>query len=383
MSLFKRQVGFPENDSFFLFGPRGTGKSHLLHSQFPEAPIFDLLDTDLQFRLLAKPSLLESLIPPDAGKKKQPIILDEIQKVPALLDEVHRLIEKKKFRFVLTGSSARKLRRSGTNLLAGRAQTCSMHPFTSLELGKEFSLSRALTYGMLPKAYLEKNNSYLASYVGTYLKEEVLQEGLTRNLEGFSRFLQAAAFSQASVLNRIKVAEDAAIGRRAAEGYFEVLKDLLLSVELPVFSKRAKRTLIRHRKFYFFDTGVFRSIRPMGVLDSEEDLKGAAFETLVLQELRALNNAHEWGAEIFFWRTQLKQEVDFVLYGPQIFTAIEVKSSSRLRPEDFAGLKLFGEDYPQAKRILIHGGTRKEFVNGIQIIPAEDWFALPASKRLG
>ncbi|MCM0606230.1 MAG: ATP-binding protein [Xanthomonadaceae bacterium] len=387
----KRTVGYPVNENFFLFGPRGTGKSSWLAAQFPQSQTLDLLDSDLQIKLMAKPSLLESLIEKGSGTPHQPIIIDEVQKIPSLLDEVHRLIEKKKKYFILTGSSARKLKREGTNLLGGRAITCSMNPFSSLELGNQFDFSRALKSGLLPKAYLGKQHeSYLASYVTTYLKEEVQQEGLVRSLEGFTRFLQTASFSQGSLLNKVKVAEESSIGRRAAEGYFEILKDLLLSIELPVFTKRANRKMVKHSKFYFFDTGVFRQLRPRGPLDSDAEINGAAFETLILQDLKAMNDSarhgtkqsEAWNADIYFWQPSQKKEVDFVLYGPKIFTAIEVKATSRLRKEDFSGLNQFHEDYPEAKRILIYTGNKSENHEGISIITAKDWFSLPLHKRL-
>ena len=284
--------------------------------------------------------------------------MDEIQKIPALLDEVHRQIEIKKRIFILTGSSTRKLKRADANLLAGRALRLEMHPLSaSLELKGRFDLRRALEVGLLPEPYLEPEitsaKRFLKTYVATYLKEEVLQEGLVRRPDHFARFLEAASFSQGSVLSLSSVAQEAAIGRKAAEGFFGILEDLLLARQIPVFSRRAKRKLISHRKFYFFDSGVFNAIRPRGPLDVASEITGVSLETLVMQELIAVNSCLELDYKLYFWRTQSNLEVDFIWYGPAGFHAIEVKASSRLRPADFASLEIFGKDYPEASRWLI------------------------------
>ena len=290
--------------SFFLFGPRGIGKTSWLKKNIQESIYLDLLETNLYTRLLAEPARLEELIPEDY---KNWIIIDEVQKIPALLNEVHRLIEAKKYKFILTGSSARTLRRQGTNLLAGRA--------------------------------------------------------------AFSRFLESASFSQASVLNVSNVARDSGINRKLAEGYFEILEDLLIANRLPVFNKKAKRRLVKHPKFYFFDLGVFRAIRPMGPLDKPEEVEGHALETLVFQELKATNDYHELGYEIYFWQTSNDIEVDFILYGEKGIIAIEVKRSSKISTKDLSGLKNFAKDYPGAKLYLFYGGDREEHRGDISLIP--------------
>ena len=367
----------PPDDSYFLFGPRGVGKSSLMGKLHPQALYFDLLEAEIFNPLVANPQRLDLLIP--QGHRDW-VIIDEVQKIPALLDEVHRLIERRKIRFVLTGSSARKLKAKGVNLLAGRALSCRLYPLTSQELGRDFDLSRSLQYGHLPKASLSKTpRRFLSSYVQTYLKEEIQQEGLTRNIQGFARFLEAASFSQANVLSMAAVARDCSLHRKVVEEYFTILQDLLMSYELPVFTKRAKRKLVAHPKFYFFDVGVYRAMRPQGPLDSDADIEGPALETLVLQELTALNAYHYWDYQISYWRTQGKQEVDFVLYGKKGFHAIEVKRSSRLRDGDLDSLMTFVEDYPQAKAILLYTGTRKMNVRNISIIPIENFFAEAAN----
>ena len=253
--MYTRLLTPPKKKSFFLFGPRGTGKTTWLKAQFPRALYFDLLDAEVYNDLLARPHRLAQMIPEGW---QEGVVLDEVQRVPALLHEVHRLIESRRLTFVLTGSSARKLRRAEVNLLAGRALTSFMYPFTVQELGKDFTLPHALRFGHLPSTFQEHDPSrYLESYVTTYLREEVQQEGLTRNLGAFSRFLEVASFSQAQLLSISAVARECAVHRKVAENYFSILEDLLIAVRLPVFAKKAKRRLIAHAKFFFFDAGVY------------------------------------------------------------------------------------------------------------------------------
>lgn len=220
----------------------------------------------------------------------------------------------------------------------------------------------------------EHPTKYLSAYVNTYLKEEIEQEGYTRRIDSFARFLETASFSQASILSMNQIATEAAIHRKVVEDYFTILRDLLLSVELPAFSKRAKRELMVKRKFYFFDVGVFRTVRPRGPLDIEVELLGPAFETLCLQEMRALNNYFDRGYTFYHWRTRLHEEVDLILYGENGLLAFEFKSSSRLRDADFKGLELFYADYPMAKRYLVYGGRESKIHKRVQIIPATQFF---------
>jgi predicted AAA+ superfamily ATPase len=369
--MYSRIFNPDSNASFFLFGPRGTGKSSWLKSHYEKSNYIDLLDDEIFNDLSAQPKNLINYI----ANQKLPIIIDEVQKVPHLLDEVHRLIENKKYLFILTGSSARKLRKTGVNLLGGRAYTYSFHPLTSVEMKTDFNLSKALEFGLLPLAVKTENpNKFLQSYIATYLKEEVQQERLTRNMPAFHRFLQAASFSQAAPLNISNVASECSVERKVVEDYFSILRDLLISFEIPIFSKKSKRELIKKSKFYFFDVGVFRAIRPKGPLDSVADINGPALETLILQNIRALNDYLDLGYEIFYWHTRKHQEVDFILYGRNKILAIEVKSSSRLRPDDLEGLKLFKEDYPIAETLLIYGGNEEKQIQGITVIPANQFF---------
>jgi predicted AAA+ superfamily ATPase len=369
--MYPRIFSPPNKTSFFLFGPRGSGKSSWLKFYFKTANYIDLLDAELYNDLIAYPKNLSAYI----KDPRMPIIIDEVQKIPALLDEVHRLIELKKYLFVLTGSSARKLKTSGVNLLAGRALTYNLYPLTSVEMGQDFDLQAALKYGLLPMATSSSHpEKFLQSYLTTYLKEEVQQEGLTRNMPAFHRFLQAASFSQGAPLNVSRVASECSVDRKVVEDYFSILRDLLLSYELPVFSKRAKRELITKSKFYFFDAGVYRIIRPTGPLDSKSEINGFALETLVLQNIKAINDYRELGYEIFYWHTRKHQEVDLVLYGKKRLIAIEVKSSARLRSNDFQSLQLFKEDYPMAETFLIYAGNEEKTLHGTKILPAQLFF---------
>jgi predicted AAA+ superfamily ATPase len=356
-----------------LFGPRGTGKSTWVEGELPDALRIDLLDQGTYLELAGHAERIGAMA--DARKTKV-VVIDEVQKLPTLLDEVHRLIETRRFRFVLTGSTARKLRRSGTNLLAGRARTIEMHPFTASELGARWKLAHAIRYGMLPTVWVEDDPAtYLKSYVGTYLKEEVQQEALVRNLATFTRFLEAASFSQGSVLNVQAVAADCGINRKTIENHFDLLEDLLLAFRVPVFQRRAKRKITSHPKFYFFDSGVFRAIRPRGPLDSAEEIDGAAIETLLVQSLRAENANAGLGYEMSFWRTSAGDEVDVVMYGERGLHAFEVTRSSMFRETDLRGLRLFCADYPEANGHLLYGGTRRYSFDRIEVVPFADAIA--------
>ena len=355
------------DESCFLFGPRGTGKSTWVKQVLPDALRVDLLKESTYSQLVGHADRLEAMA--DA-RGIETIVIDKVQKLPPLLDEVHRLIEDRGFRFVLTGSSARKLKRSGANLLAGRARTLTMHPFTATELGDQFDLGHAIRYGMLPSVWVRSQAAtYLKTYVGTYIREEVQHEAFVRNVAGFSRFLEAASLSQASVLNIQSVAADCGINRKTVESHFDLIEDLLISVRIPVFRKRVKRKLTSHPKFYFFDAGVYRALRPRGPLDSDEEIEGAAIETLVLELLRAENANHDLGYELYFWRTGDDKEVDFVLYGERGLHAFEIKRSARFQERDLDALRLFCADYPEAQACLFYGGTERYRFGAIEVMP--------------
>ena len=360
-------------DHFFLLGPRGTGKTLWTRYRFTDALRVDLLDPAVHRELAARPERLAEWVRGNPGKKQ--VVVDEVQKLPELLEVVHGLIEEKSGRqYVLTGSSARKLRRAGVNLLGGRAVQVTLHPYMGAELGKGFDLPTALRQGMLPVVRGARNPAAtVEAYNGLYLREEVQMEGLVRDLGAFARFLEAMSFSHGAVLNLSNVARECAVQRKTCEGYLEILEDLFLGFRLEVFSKKARRELAAHPKFYFFDTGVFRANRPTGPLDAPEEIDGAALEGLVAQHLRAWCDYSAGRHTLSYWRTRSKVEVDFVLYGESGLYAVEVKNASRIRPADLRPLKAFGEDYPTAKRLLLHRGTQRSLQDGIPCLPCGEF----------
>src|SRR3989338_3346251 len=374
--MYSRLIKLPQNKSFFLFGPRGTGKTTLVKTKFPDALYLDLLEAELFNDLLANPSRLENFIPNNFNYF---VIIDEIQRVPELLNEVHRLIEKSNLKFIMTGSSARKLRRRGYNLLAGRALTYELHPLTAVELGQDFDLEKAATFGLLPSVISEENpRKYLESYVKTYLETEILQEGLTRNLSAFARFLEIASFSQGALLNTSAVAREAAIERKVVENYFNILEDLLIAHRLPVFAKRAKRRLVSHSKFYFFDTGIYRVIRPMGPLDRPGEVEGAVYESMFLQNLVAINDSLDLGYRLYFYGTATGIETDFVAYGKRGLFAFEIKRTGRITQGMLRHLVIFQKEYPSSKCLFVYGGKRIMREGKIEIWPMEKiLFKLP------
>ena len=377
--MYPRLLDAPagSGQSFFLFGPRGTGKTTWLRRRFPNALYLDLLDHALYLDLLTRPHRLRELIPP---RYEGWIVLDEVQRAPLVLNEVHRLIEVDQRRFILTGSSARSLRRRGVNLLAGRARTLRLHPLTAAEAGADFSLQRALRHGQLPSVYVQPDpDRYLAAYVESYLRQEIIEEGRTRNLAAFGRFLETASFSQAAPLNVAAVARDVGVDRKTAAGYFDLLEDLLIAARVPTFTRRAGRRLTTHPKFFLFDAGVYRALRPAGPLDSPEEIDGAALETLVYQELRAHIAYRSLDLDLFTWRTAAGAEVDLVAYGRDGLFAIEVKRSRRIRRADLRGLMQFKADYPPARCVLLCGADRREYRDGVELLPVAEALADPTA----
>jgi predicted AAA+ superfamily ATPase len=372
MALKERFFQEPEQ-SYFLFGPRGTGKSTWVKQNIKKSLYIDLLAADVFRSYSARPERLREIV--EAQRETNPIVIDEIQKIPELLDVIHQLMEQhKEWRFVLTGSSAHKLKRAGVDLLAGRALTKTLHPFMAAELGVEFSLEKALTLGLVPLIIDAPNPAEtLKSYAALYLKEEVQMEGLVRNIGAFSRFLESASFSHGSILNVTEVARECQIARKSAEGYFTILEDLLLAFRIPIFAKRAKRHLSSHPKFYYFDAGVFRSIRPSGPLDAPAEIDGAALEGLVAQHLRAWISYSGDRCDLYFWRTKSGNEVDFVVYGEDTFFALEVKNASKLNKKSLTGLLAFKEDYPEAQVCLLYRGKERIKIKGILCVPCAEF----------
>ena len=368
----------PPAQSFFLFGPRGTGKSAWTQRQYPDAVRVDLLHPATLQRFRARPERLFEVVRAEPAGRV--IVIDEVQRVPELLSATHALIEEgQDRRFVLTGSSARKLRRSGVDLMAGRAVVRTMHPFMAAELGDGFDLPTALLRGMLPLVLGAADPlDTLQGYLEVYVREEVQMEGLVRNLDGFSRFLETVCFSHGQLLNVSTIARDSAVSRKAVEGYLSVIEDLLLSFRLPVFRKRAARATVAHDKFYLFDCGVFQQIA------------GAALEGLVAQHLRAWLAYRNGGERLYYWRTRAGSEVDFIIYGQDWFIAIEVKHSATVRRSDLRALRSFHDDYPEAQRLLLYLGDEQLHIDGVHCMPCERFlralhphrnFPLPSASR--
>lgn len=366
-----RRFFSPPPAHYFLFGPRGTGKTTWLRRRYPAALHVDLLSPDVERQLTARPERLRELVAGAPGASH--VVLDEVQRAPAILPVVHQLIEERRGPiFVLTGSSARKLRAVGTDLLAGRAVVRSLHSFMAAELDRGFELERALRQGLLPLVWdAAEPADTLASYAALYVREEVQAEALVRRIGGFQRFLEAISFSQGAVLNLSSVSRECEVGRSTVQDYLTILEDLLLAFRLPVFARRARRRLSVHPKLYFSDVGVFRSLRPSGFLDRPEEIGGAAVEGLVAQHLRAWIDYSRNGASLSFWRTRSGREVDFVVYGPDVFCALEVKNGASVRREDLGSLLAFRQDYPEADVRLLYRGREALEVAGVRCLPCD------------
>ncbi len=371
--MFKRFFSPPDKSSYFLFGPRGTGKTTWLKHQYPNAYWIDLVDPGVFRFFNAGPERLRQILQEHPVKKT--VVIDEVQKAPDLLNVVHNLIEEKQgYQFILTGSSARKLKKEGINLLGGRALLKHMPPFFAGELGASFHLDRNLNLGMLP-IVLDSSTpkEVLRAYVGIYLKEEVQAEGIVRNVGDFARFLEAMSFSHASLINASNIARECQIARKTVDGYLSILEDLLLSFHLDVFRRKAKRAVSDHSKFYFFDVGVYTSLRPQNLFDKESELEGGSLEGLVAQHLKAWKDAQLENTQLHFWRTASKLEVDFIVSNPNCFLAIEVKNGVTIHPTDFKGLEAFREDYPEVKPILLYRGKQKYKEREILCYPVDEF----------
>jgi len=320
--------------------------------------------------MAARPERLRELV--RGHPEAKDVVVDEVQRVPELLHVVHDLMESRQApRFVLTGSSARKLRRGGVDLLAGRAIVESMHPFMAAEM-PAFDLENALEIGLVPLVVEAVDpQAALSAYAALYLEQEVQAEGLVRNIGAFARFLEVVSFSHASVLNVSNVARESQVNRKTVEGYLEILEDLLLAFRIPVFTRRARRQTTAHPKFYLFDAGVYRSLRPAGPLDRPEEIGGAALEGLVAQHLRAWIAYTREDDTLFYWRTRSGVEVDFVVYGRSGFWVIEVKNTATVRSADVRPLQAFSNDYPDCKPLLLYRGSDRLGVGGIRCEPVD------------
>jgi predicted AAA+ superfamily ATPase len=371
--MYKRILTLPlsETESCFLWGPRQTGKSKLLKTLFPNAKRYDLLLSNEYHRLLTNPGLIreECLAENKASlEKKLPVIIDEVQKIPALLDEVHWLIENAGIRFILCGSSARKIKRGQANLLGGRAVRYELHPLVYLEI-PNFSLSKALNAGLLPRHYQKPYSQRLIEpYVGDYLKEEIAAEALTRNVPAFSRFLKIAALTNGELINYQNIASECGVSAPTVKEYFQILDDTLIGKPLPAFRKRAKRRLIGAPKFYFFDIGIVAYLTHRGSVEKGSELFGRALEHFIYMEILAHSSYSELNYPISYWKTASGFEVDFVLGDHEI--AIEVKSASMVGNRHLKGTRAFKEEYAARNYIVVSMDPKpRKTTDGIDILP--------------
>lgn len=359
-------------DSLFLFGARQTGKSTILRQQFPNAIYIDLLDTTLKGRFQRRPGLLyEMLADKDAGTL---VIIDEIPEVPELLNEVHRLISERQLVFILCGSSARKLKRKGYNTLGGRAYPVYLFPFVSAEI-PEFNLQQAINYGMLPPHYLAKNpERRLSAYIDVYLKEEIKEESLVRNLKAFQRFLEVAALTDGEIVNFQNIAQDCGVSANTVASYFDILEDTLIGFRLPAYAKTMKRRLVQAPRFYYFDVGVTNHLLHRKNLVRGTVEYGHAFEHLVVQELRAYLSYAQSSEGLTYWRTYSGLEVDAVIGEARV--AIEIKSVEEVLPRHLKGLKAFNADYPDCRSVVVSLDPIERRMGDVECIPVLRFFSM-------
>lgn len=374
--MFDRSLELPRpgKETFFLWGPRQTGKSTLLRQTYPDAIWIDLLKSEEYRRYLQRPELLrqELTVLPAAALRDRQVVIDEVQKVPGLLDEVHWLHENRRARFALCGSSARKVRHGHANLLGGRAIRYELHGLTARELGAEFNLDRALNHGYLPRIYTsERPARLLSAYVADYLKEEIAAEGLVRNLPVFSEFLNIAALSDGDLVNFSNIARDCAVSSHTVKSYFEILQDTLLGRWLPAYVKRPKRRVIRAPKFYFSDVGVVNELARRRAVERGGELYGKAFENWIHHELSAHSAYAERPSRLAYWRTASGIEVDFVV--DDLAVAIEAKASARIDADHLRGLRALAVDQPRvARRVVVCLESKRRVTDdGIEILPAD------------
>lgn len=370
--MFSRILSLNEasTESIFFWGARQTGKSTLLKQLFPDAHYYDLLLSDEYSRLRFRPALLrEECEMLDEGEL---VIIDEVQKIPALLDEVHWLMTERNLRFILCGSSARKLRRCGANLLGGRAIRKTLFPLVSAEI-PDFDIDVALNNGMLPRHYLIKDpRQRLEAYVGDYLQQEIVAEAVVRRIDSFTRFLQVAALSDAEILNYTKIASDCGVSSKSVKEYFSILEETMLGYHIPAYSKVIRRKLVAAPKFYFFDVGIPNYLMKRIPLKSGSSEYGHALEHLICQELKAYLSYRGIDKNLSYWRTSdHRYEVDFIVGDAEV--AIEVKSSDTVDSSETRGLRAFSEEHPSARLIIVSMEQRPRRHKDIEIWPAREF----------
>jgi predicted AAA+ superfamily ATPase len=369
-------IKLPKGQSTFLWGPRKTGKTTFLRQAFPDSLCYDLLQTDIFLEFVKRPSLLrEQLLAAPARQLKEPVIIDEVQKVPQLLDEIHWLIENKGLRFILCGSSARKLKRGKANLLGGRAWRYEMHPLVSAEVS-DLDLLRALNRGMIPVHYMQEGyRKSLQAYVRDYLKEEVFDEGLTRNIPAFSRFFDAMGYSHGELTNYTNIARDCGVDTKTVKEYYQILADTLLGTMIEPYKKRQDRHVImRAGKFYLFDVGVAGAITHRQIAQGKGEQFGRAVEHFILMEILAHRAYRELDYDVNFWRTKSGLEVDFILGKGEV--AVEVKGTSRVDTTDLRPLKTFIQEYRPARAFVVCNERASRAHEDIRIVPWRDFLKM-------
>lgn len=359
------------NDSVFLWGARQVGKTTLLDELYPDCRRYDLLRAKDYNRLLRRPELLgeelDSLGPEDT------VIIDEVQKIPQLLDEVQSLIQRRSIRFILSGSSPRKLKRYGANLLGGRAVRKVLYPLVSAEV-PDFDIVRAVNNGMIPRHYLVENPwERFRAYINVYLNEEIREEALSRNLQSFSKFLEVAAQSDGEMLVYKNVAQDCGIDYRTVKSYFEILQDTLIGYLIPGFTLSRKRSAVQSPKFYYYDVGITNFLLGRRDMRPGTELFGHSFEHLIIQELVAWLGYHQSDEKLTYWHTTSGYEVDAIIGDGRV--AIEVKSCEEVKSRHLRGLKAFGEEFPDCRLIVVSLDTYRRRMNGVEIIPAMEFLS--------
>lgn len=366
------QINNDLEDSIFLFGARQTGKTTLLRQQFPDAVFFDLLDSSLRRRLTKQPELLY------ASLKEKPahtvVIIDEIPEIPELLNEVHRLISERNLTFILCGSSARKLKRKGHNTLGGRAFPVFLFPLVSREV-PDFDIDRAVLFGLLPPHYLAKNpERRLEAYIETYLKEEIKQEAIVRNLDAFQRFLDVAALTDGEIINLVSIAQECGVSASTVNSYFDILEDTLIGYRIHAYTKVMKRRVVQAPRFYYFDVGIVNQLLHRKQLIRGTTEYGHAFEHLVIQEIIACLHYKHSSERLTYWRTYTGVEVDAVIGDARV--AIEIKSTEEVRSSHIRKLGIFADEYPQSRRILVSLDRFSRRIGDVECLYVTDFFRL-------
>ncbi|MDR2867948.1 MAG: ATP-binding protein [Bacteroidales bacterium] len=353
------------NESVFIWGARQTGKSTLIKSLFPNALLFDLLLSNDYAKLLNNPALLREMI--EADTSIQTVVIDEIQLLPNLLNEIHWLIVNKGIRFIMSGSSTRKILHSGVNLLGGRALRYELYPLVSAEI-PDFDLLKALNNGLLPRLYDAANaKKMLSAYIGSYLRDEIAEEAQVRNVPTFGRFLEIAALTNGEMVNYTNIASETGVSANTVKSYFQILEETLLGRYLPSYQKKPKRRVILAPKFYLFDVGIANALINREKIEFGNEIFGKAFEHFIYQELYAHSRYSDINYPISYWRTTSQLEIDFVLGDHEV--AIEVKSTAQATPRHLRGLKAFAEEYTVKHKILITNDPYPRRIDDIMIYP--------------